>query len=92
MKATATIVNTKTNAEWAVQFLWPFKAPFLIIDLSPDYSHTTIGYPDRSLIWIMSRKPVMCEQDYANSLESARKQGYDTSRIARVPQKSQTHP
>jgi hypothetical protein len=51
MKATATVVNTKTNAEWAVQFLWPFKAPFLVIDLSPDYRHTTIGYPDRSLIW-----------------------------------------
>lgn len=92
MKATATVVNAKTNAEWAVQFLWPFKAPFLVIDLSPDYSQTTIGYPDRSLIWIMSRKPVMSEQDYANALESARKQGYDTSRIVRVPQKSQTQP
>ena len=92
MKATATVVNTKTNAEWAVQFLWPFKAPFLVIDLSPDYRHTTIGYPDRSLIWIMSREPVMSEKDYTAALESARSQGYDISRIVKVPQKSQTKP
>jgi apolipoprotein D and lipocalin family protein len=92
MKATGTVVNTKTNAEWAVQFLWPFKAPFLVIDLSPDYRHTTIGYPDRSLIWIMSREPAMSEKDYAAALETARAQGYDISRIVKVPQKAQTKP
>jgi len=92
MKAIATVVNTQTNAEWAVQFLWPFKAPFLVIDLSPDYRHTTIGYPDRSLIWIMSREPVMPENDYAAALETARSQGYDISRIVKVPQKPRSNP
>jgi apolipoprotein D and lipocalin family protein len=89
MRATGTVVNTKTNAEWAVQFLWPFKAPFLIIDLASDYQRTTIGYPDRSLIWIMSRSPQMPESDYAAALEAAKAQGYDTSRIVRVPQKTE---
>ena len=92
MRATATVVNTKTNAQWAVQFLWPFKAPFLVIDLSPDYRHTTIGYPDRSLIWIMSRDPVMSEKDYTAAVERARSQGYDISRIVKVPQKSEAKP
>jgi apolipoprotein D and lipocalin family protein len=92
MRATATVVNTKTNAQWAVQFLWPFKAPFLVIDLSPDYRHTTIGYPDRSLIWIMSRDPVMSEKDYTTALERAHSQGYDISRIVKVPQKSEAKP
>ena len=92
MKAIATVVNRKTNAEWAVQFLWPFKAPFLVIDLAPDYQSTTIGYPDRSLIWIMSRKPIMSEKDYSAALESARSQGYDISRIVKVPQKSESQP
>lgn len=92
MKATANVVNTKTNAEWAVQFLWPFKAPFLVIDLTPDYKATTIGYPDRSLIWIMCREPVMSENDYAAALEKARSQGYDISRIVKVPQKSEPKP
>lgn len=92
MKAVATVVNNKTNAEWAVQFLWPFKAPFLVIDLTPDYKSTIIGYPDRSLIWIMNREPVMSEKDYALALEKVRGQGYDISRIVKVPQKSAIKP
>jgi apolipoprotein D and lipocalin family protein len=88
-KATATVVNTKTNSEWAVQFIWPFKASYLLIDLSPDYQRTIVGHPSRDLIWIMSRSPEMTETDYAAALEVAKQQGYDTSRIIRVPQKPQ---
>ena len=86
MKAVARVLSTNTNAEWRVQFLWPFEAPFLVIDLSPDYRFTTIGYPNRDLIWIMSRSPEMSESDYARALESAKVQGYDISRIVKVPQ------
>ncbi len=86
MKAVATVVNKETNARWAVQFLWPFKAPFLVIDLAPDYSRTTIGYPDRSLIWIMARTPQLPEEEYRKALAAAARQGYDTSKIVRVPQ------
>ena len=92
MKAVARVVNTKTNAEWRVQFLWPFEAPFLVIDLSPDYRFTTIGYPNRDLIWIMSRSPEMSESDYARALESAKAQGYDISRIVKVPQPTAKKP
>lgn len=86
MKAVATVVDKESNARWAVQFLWPFKAPFLIIDLAPDYSRTTIGYPDRSLIWIMARTPQLSEDEYQKALTAASQQGYDTSKIVRVPQ------
>lgn len=86
MQAVARVVDPESNARWAVQFLWPFEAPFLVIDLSPDYRYTTIGYPDRSLIWIMSRDPVMPEADYAAAVENARRLGYDPARIVRVPQ------
>ena len=86
MQAVARVVDKNSNARWAVQFLWPFEAPFLVIDLSPDYRYTTIGYPDRSLIWIMSRDPVMPEKDFAAALENARRMGYDPTRIVRVPQ------
>jgi apolipoprotein D and lipocalin family protein len=86
MKAVATVIDTTSNATWAVQFLWPFKAPFLITDLTPDYSRTTIGYPDRSLIWIMARTPQLAEEDYQQALAAAARQGYDTSKIIRVQQ------
>ncbi|MBU6181371.1 MAG: lipocalin family protein [Verrucomicrobia bacterium] len=89
MKAIAEVVDKNSNAQWAVQFLWPFKAPFLVIDLDPDYTRTTIGYPDRSLIWIMARTPQIPESEYAAALATAAAQGYDTSRIVKVPQKNQ---
>lgn len=89
MKAVARVVDTKSNAEWRVRFLWPFEAPFLVIDLAPDYRFTTIGYPDRSLIWIMGREPQVSEEDYARLLENAAAQGYDVSRIVRVPQRAE---
>ena len=49
------IYNKETNAEWRMQFLWPFKSPFLIIDLDEKYSYTVIGIPSRKYVWIMAR-------------------------------------
>jgi len=88
MKLVGTVKNKTTNSEWGMQFLWPFQAPFLIIGLSEDYQTTTVGHPSRNLIWIMSRKPTMSEKDYDRALSDAAKQGYDTSRIVKVPQRT----
>ena len=88
MHAIGSVLDTKTNARWGVQFLWPFKAPYLVIDLAPDYSTTTIGYPSRDLIWIMARTPSLPESTYQKLLQHAVVQGYDLSRIVKVPQKT----
>ncbi|KAB2639917.1 MAG: lipocalin family protein [Verrucomicrobia bacterium] len=88
MHAIGTVLDTKTNAKWGVQFLWPFKAPYLVIDLAHDYSTTTIGYPSRDLIWIMARTPTLPEGTYQELLQKASSQGYDLSRIVKVPQKT----
>lgn len=86
MHALATVLDTKTNARWGVQFFWPFKAPYLVIDLADDYSTTIIGYPSRDLIWIMARTPTLSLSNYQVLLEKAASQGYDTKRIAKIPQ------
>jgi apolipoprotein D and lipocalin family protein len=88
MHAIGTVLNTKTNARWGVQFIWPFKAPYLIIDLAENYSTTTIGYPSRDLIWIMARTPTLPDMTYRALLQNAARQGYDTNRIVKVPQKT----
>ena len=80
------IYNSKTNAEWRMQFFWPFKMPFLIIDLAEDYSHTVIGYPNRNYVWIMARKPELSEKTYQSILKNLEYVGYDISRIYKVPQ------
>ena len=42
-----------------MQFLWPFKMPFFIIDLDKNYKYTVIGVPNRKYVWIMSREPFL---------------------------------
>ena len=83
---TGYIYNKSTNAEWRMQFLWPFKMPFLIIDLDSDYTYTVIGYPDRSFVWIMSREPSMDIEVYDKVLYNLFSVGYDTTKIQKVLQ------
>ena len=49
--------------------LWPFKLPFLIIDLADDDSYTVIGVPNRKYIWIMARQPELSDNDYNNIIK-----------------------
>ncbi len=80
------IHNFDSNAEWRVQFFWPVKFPYLIIDLADDYSYTVIGIPNRKFVWIMSRKPGIPEQTYKEILVRLEGNGYDISKIEKMPQ------
>ena len=46
---TGFVYNTKTNAEWRMQFVWPFKSAFLIIELDEEYTYTVIGIPSKNM-------------------------------------------
>lgn len=81
------VVNEETNAEWRVQFLWPFRLPFLIVDLDKeDYAWSAIGHPSRNYFWVLARERSLPEDVYRAILERAAAQGYDISRVAKVPQ------
>ena len=86
MHALGSVVDKQTNARWGVQFIWPFQAPYLVINLDPDYTATIIGHPSRDLIWIMARTPTLPEGTYQKLLQAAASQGYDAKRIVKVPQ------
>ena len=78
--------NEETNAEWRMQFLWPFKAAYLIVYLDDDYQKTIIGVPDRDYVWIMSRDPNVSDADYQELLDYVAGLAYDIERVQRVPQ------
>jgi len=86
LKAKAFIHNTKTNAEWRVQFFWPFKFPYLIIDLAADYNYTVIGVPNRKYVWIMSRDTFIEDNLYQQILAKLKNIGYDITKIKKMPQ------
>ena len=80
------IKNNKTNAEWRMQFLWPFKMPYLIIDLDKNYNYTVIGVPNRKYVWIMSRKPSLDSKTYNIIIDKLKQVGYDIKQIKKVTQ------
>ncbi len=85
-RPTGFIYNTETNAEWRMQFIWPFKAPFLVIDLDDDYSYTVIGVPNRKYVWIMSREPILSDDTFSKITQRLAGIGYDISKIQKIVQ------
>tara|TARA_B100000214_G_scaffold367908_2_gene338685 strand:+ start:1687 stop:2181 length:495 start_codon:yes stop_codon:yes gene_type:complete len=86
-KPTGFIYNKETNAEWRMQFIWPFKMPFYIIDLDKKYSYTVIGIPSRKYVWIMARDSIMPEEVYDKIINNLELIGYNISKIKKVTQK-----
>lgn len=83
---TAKIKNAATNAEWAVQFVWPFTADYLVIDLDPDYRWAVVGHPSRKLLWVLARDRQLPDAIYNAIVQRTASQGYDPTRITKVPQ------
>ena len=83
----AWVVNKDTNAWLKVQFFWPFRGDYVIIDLDEkEYRYAVVGHPTRDYLWILSRTPQMDDGTYGEILSKISKQGYDLDRIKKYPQ------
>ena len=82
---TGFIQDTKTNALWGMQFIWPIKADYRVIYLDEGYSQTVIGRQKRDYVWIMARTPKISEQDYNSIKQFLDSLDYDTSQLRKVP-------
>ncbi len=76
-----------SNAIWGMQFIWPFEADYRIAWLSADYAQVVIGREKRDYVWIMARTPQIPDADYRRILEFLAAQGYDVTRVQKVPQR-----
>lgn len=75
------------NVFWQVQFIWPFKADYLIEELAPDYSYVMVGHPKKDFLYIMARNSQMDEKDYNRLVEKARQKGYELKELRKLLQK-----
>ncbi len=80
------IEDTRTNAEWRVQFFWPIKLAYLIIGLSDAYGYTVIAGPNHDYVWVMARTPTIPAAAWDEVNKLLVRQGYDLSRVQKVPQ------
>jgi len=69
------------NAKLKVQFFWPFKGDYWIIDLADDYSYAVVGHPNREYLWILSRTAKMDSAVYKGILDRIKGNGFDISKL-----------
>jgi len=84
---TGFVHDTRTNTEWRMQFLWPFKSAYLIVYLDENYEKTIIGVPDRSHAWIMARTSKLPDGEYDRLVNEVQRLGYDLTGLREVPQR-----
>jgi apolipoprotein D and lipocalin family protein len=79
--------DEQTNAEWRMQFVWPFRAAYLIAYVDDDYRNTIIGVPSRRNAWMMSRSPQVSDAELEMLTNELVELGYDTETLRKVPQR-----
>ena len=79
IKGKAFVVKNTGNAKLKVQFFWPFRGKYWIIDLAEDYSYAVVGHPNRKYLWILSRSPHMDRDLYNDIVQRTEEKGFDVS-------------
>ena len=86
MRPVGTVQPNTGNAVWAMQFIWPIKAEYIVAYLDADYRETIIARNKRDYVWIMARTPSIPQVDYDALVDRVRQLGYSTQNLRRVPQ------
>ena len=74
-----------SNAEWRMQFIWPFTADYIILYVDAEYSETIVAHPSRKYAWIMLRGDSVSDADYDRLLSKLKLAGYDTGIMQKLP-------
>jgi apolipoprotein D and lipocalin family protein len=82
----AFVIDKGTNSKLAVQFSWPCKSKYWIIDLAKDYSYAVVGHPNRRFLWILSRRPTLDDQTYNKLVVRAANKGFDVRHLEKTEQ------
>ena len=75
-----------SNAVWDMQFIWPIKADYRIVYVSPDYRLTIIGREKRDNVWVMARTSQIDAADLADLRARVASEDYDMAKFNLVPQ------
>ena len=87
IKGKAFVEKGSGNAKLKVQFFWPFRGKYWIIDLAADYSYAVVGHPNRKYLWILSRSPQLPSGVYEGILARLKANGFDTTKLQETEQR-----
>ena len=86
IKGKAFVVKNSGNAKLKVQFFWPFRAKYWIIDLADDYSYAVVSHPNKKYLWILSRTATLDQSIYNGILNRLKEKGFDLSLLKTTTQ------
>lgn len=82
------------NALWGIRFQlpgtpipWPFLYEYRISHLEPDYSVMIVARSKLDFLWLFAREPAMSDAELSRYRDLMAGWGYDTTKLARVPQR-----
>jgi len=81
IKGKAFVEENSGNAKLKVQFFWPFKGKYWIIDLADDYSYAVVSHPDKKSLWILSRTSKMNDKTYQQIIVRLKEKGFDLTKL-----------
>ena len=85
-KGKAFPVLRSNNAKLKVQFFWPFKGDYWVIELADDYSYAMVGESTRKYLWILGRTPKMADATYQMLVTHASEKGFDVRKLKKTVQ------
>lgn len=86
-KGKAFVVEGSNNAKLRVQFFWPFRGDYWVIEIDEEnYQYAVVGTPSRKYMWILSRTPKMNEEIYNSLLQKTSARGFDISKLIKTEQ------
>lgn len=80
-KGKAFPVGGSHNSKLKVQFFWPFRGDYWVLELDPDYRHVLVGSPDRESLWVLSRTPKLDEAIYKRLVQAALQRGFPVEKL-----------
>lgn len=81
IKGKAFVEENSGNAKLKVQFFWPFRGKYWIIDLAHDYSYAVVSHPNKKYLWILARTPQMDQVVYDQIILRLKEMGFDISKL-----------
>lgn len=86
IKGKAFVEKNSGNAKLKVQFFWPFKGKYWIIDLADDYSYAVVSNPTKKYLWILSRTSKMNDAVYQQIISRLKEKGFDLNKLQKTVQ------
>lgn len=90
IKGKAFVEKNSGNAKLKVQFFWPFKGKYWIIDLADDYSYAVVSHPNKEYLWILSRTSEMDDTVYERIISRLKEKEFDLLKLQKTPQLCKT--